>query len=497
MRKKKVLALMMAAAMAAAVGAPAYKAEAAGLTQAATTEQVTYGTLSATDIALLQNFFDFEYYKAQNPDLVEVLGDDYAKLFEHFCKCGIFEGRTCSAGFDPAAYASAYSDLKDAFGTDIVKYYEHYLTLGAAENRDLTTLSACADAGITVEALAGDNVKISPAIYKLAQRIGTTDFKTVETAVERAASANSGTSSSGSSSSGATTIHTSTGTYVVVKDGGDADAYAKASGLTKVGELKATYHNDDYSYSYGYVSIYIVKGTTGYAAYDKHLDNEELASTNPLSKTTDYVVADYFDQIGTIDVNMVSYSKSSSTESSSSSDYDFTGTAYYKSEVNGETTVEDVNNTNSFRSYFYGFSGIYNEYTEGSATKTTDWQYVADSSKTATDYSKGESKSTLEGYYTNSEGTEIHYFANDTERDEYIAEFKEKNNWTPSITSEYDDYEAIDVDGNSSTVYDIGMDMNINEDGQLEVTVGVSNAENEFGYVSEMTITKEEEVTLE
>ena len=201
MRKKQVLAMMMAFAMVAAVGVPTIKVEAAGLTQASSTDEVVYGTLSAADVAAIKSLFDFEYYKAQNPELAEILGYDYDKLFEHFCKCGIFEGRTCNASFDPAAYASAYDDLKAAFGTDIVKYYEHFIAFRGQEDRPITTVAACADAGITVEGLTNEAVKISPAIFKVAQLMGTNDYKTIEAAISRASSSSNSSSSSSSSSS--------------------------------------------------------------------------------------------------------------------------------------------------------------------------------------------------------------------------------------------------------------------------------------------------------
>ena len=176
---------MMALAMVGMVAAPAFTSEAAGLTQAATPEQVTYGKVSDADIALLRQLFDADYYLAQNPDLAEYFAGDPEALFAHFCTLGIFEGRTCNANFDPAAYASAYDDL--AFGNDILKYYEHYLTVGAAEGRNITTVEACAANGITVASLATPEVKITPMAFKIATIMGTTDFAAVQTSIDRAA----------------------------------------------------------------------------------------------------------------------------------------------------------------------------------------------------------------------------------------------------------------------------------------------------------------------
>ena len=122
MYKRKIAAIAMAIAVAGTSLVPTITSNAAGLTQTTDASKVTYGSLSKADVAVMKNLFDFEFYKAQNPDVVKVLGDNYNALFRHFCKCGIFEGRTCNPNFDPAAYASAYSDLKAKFGTDIVKF---------------------------------------------------------------------------------------------------------------------------------------------------------------------------------------------------------------------------------------------------------------------------------------------------------------------------------------------------------------------------------------
>ena len=122
MKKKSVFALMMAMAMVASVAAPATVSQAAGLAQAQDASKVTYRYVSAGEAELLKQIFDVEYYKAQNPELVEVLGDNYDVLFEHFYKCGIFEGRVCNANFDPSAYASAYTGLRDLFSSDILLY---------------------------------------------------------------------------------------------------------------------------------------------------------------------------------------------------------------------------------------------------------------------------------------------------------------------------------------------------------------------------------------
>lgn len=162
-------------------------ARANGLTQTADASKVSYGTTSESDIALLKQIFDLNYYRKNNPELEALFGDNYNAWFEHFYKYGIYEGRTCSENFDPSAYASAYSDLKAAFGSNILEYYKFYLTEGKDDpNRQITTLKQCADNGITVQALTDSEVRITPQLYAVAEKFGTQDFKAVSTVVQRA-----------------------------------------------------------------------------------------------------------------------------------------------------------------------------------------------------------------------------------------------------------------------------------------------------------------------
>ncbi len=162
-------------------------ARANGLTQTADASKVSYGTTSESDIALLKQIFDLNYYRKNNPELEALYGDNYNAWFEHFYRYGIYEGRTCSENFDPSAYASAYSDLKAAFGSNILEYYKFYLTEGKNDpNRQITTLKQCADNGITVQALTDSEVRITPQLYAVAEKFGTQDFKAVSTVVQRA-----------------------------------------------------------------------------------------------------------------------------------------------------------------------------------------------------------------------------------------------------------------------------------------------------------------------
>ena len=174
-------------AVTAVFGGPSIKAKAGGLTQTTDASKVSYGTLTESDVAIIKQIFDFNYYRTQNPELEARFGNDYNAWLDHFCKYGLFEGRTCNADFDPAAYASAYSDLKEAFGTNILSYYKHYVTEGKNDpNRQITTLKACAYNGITVQSLSDSEIKITPQLYQVAEKFGTTNYAAVSSVVERA-----------------------------------------------------------------------------------------------------------------------------------------------------------------------------------------------------------------------------------------------------------------------------------------------------------------------
>ena len=194
---RKILMKVASAATAVAFGCafaisavfsfPAIQAKAQGLTQTTDASKVSYGVLSSSDIEILRAVFNVDYYMKANPELVEKYGNNYDAYFEHFYKYGIFEGRTCNENFDPAAYASAYSDLKEAFGTDIMSYYKFYVTEGKNDpNRQITTLKACAENGITVTSLVDPESKITPQLYAVAEKFKTNNFEAVNYVVKQA-----------------------------------------------------------------------------------------------------------------------------------------------------------------------------------------------------------------------------------------------------------------------------------------------------------------------
>lgn len=79
--------------------------------------------------------FDKDYYYNAYSDMQSAIGYDDAKLFKHFVKNGIKEGRRASAIFDVQYYLENNSDIKSAFGTDRYAAMNHFLTMGYKEPR--------------------------------------------------------------------------------------------------------------------------------------------------------------------------------------------------------------------------------------------------------------------------------------------------------------------------------------------------------------------------
>ncbi len=78
-------------------------------------------------------FFDPEYYRINNPDLVAV-GLNNKQLFDHYLISGLQEGRRASLVFDPSYYLNTNRDLRAA-GLSNRQAFEHYVTLGQNEGR--------------------------------------------------------------------------------------------------------------------------------------------------------------------------------------------------------------------------------------------------------------------------------------------------------------------------------------------------------------------------
>lgn len=112
--------------------------------------------LTASDIKVLKDFFDADFYAKKNPDVVEKMGtDDEDAMFAHFLMFGLAELRQPNMDFNVTAYAAAYNDLSSEFGTDVVKYYRHYDEFGKREKRAITSSDAFIEAGYDARLLSG------------------------------------------------------------------------------------------------------------------------------------------------------------------------------------------------------------------------------------------------------------------------------------------------------------------------------------------------------
>ncbi|WP_017715266.1 M10 family metallopeptidase [Kamptonema formosum] len=78
-------------------------------------------------------FFDANYYRINNPDLVAA-GLNNKQLFEHYLISGLDEGRRASPVFDPSYYLNTNRDLRAA-GLSNRQAFEHYVTFGQTEGR--------------------------------------------------------------------------------------------------------------------------------------------------------------------------------------------------------------------------------------------------------------------------------------------------------------------------------------------------------------------------
>ncbi len=79
--------------------------------------------------------FDAIYYAEQNGDLKFSYGYDEEKLYEHWIKYGIEEGRPSSPVWHPKYYLDHNPDVKSIYGTDYEGAYRHFLADGQKEYR--------------------------------------------------------------------------------------------------------------------------------------------------------------------------------------------------------------------------------------------------------------------------------------------------------------------------------------------------------------------------
>jgi len=68
--------------------------------------------------------YNYEYYKANNPDVYAAYGDNPTALIAHFVNCGIYEGRQGRADWNVYTYMNQHPDLVRVYGNDLSAYYK-------------------------------------------------------------------------------------------------------------------------------------------------------------------------------------------------------------------------------------------------------------------------------------------------------------------------------------------------------------------------------------
>ncbi|MCR5195625.1 MAG: hypothetical protein K6D38_04855 [Pseudobutyrivibrio sp.] len=177
-RLSTILFSLLATILVALFAAP-ISCQAKTLTQAENPKNVKYRQLNSDEIMILKVFFDCDFYRTNNDDVVDEVGTSYDALFNHFTSKGIFEGRDCCSYINVSAYSASNSDLFLAFKDNPVKYYEHYLIYGINENRYVLTLEACAARNITVVSLADSRIRITPGAFYSAKYFNTNSYNKV------------------------------------------------------------------------------------------------------------------------------------------------------------------------------------------------------------------------------------------------------------------------------------------------------------------------------
>ena len=98
-------------------------------------------TPQSSSVKFLHNGIDYSpvfnptYYTNKYVDLKNAFGNDANKLFSHFVKYGMKEGRQAIGTFNVIKYKNRYNDLQKAFGNNLPDYYKHFCQFGKKEGR--------------------------------------------------------------------------------------------------------------------------------------------------------------------------------------------------------------------------------------------------------------------------------------------------------------------------------------------------------------------------
>ncbi|MBO6158011.1 MAG: N-acetylmuramoyl-L-alanine amidase [Firmicutes bacterium] len=96
------------------------------------------GFLSSYDGVDYHLIYDYNYYVANNPDVVRAVGRNDEAVLKHFVEWGMAEGRRGNASFNVREYREVNPDVAKALGMNWEAIYYHYLEYGYAEGRPIS-----------------------------------------------------------------------------------------------------------------------------------------------------------------------------------------------------------------------------------------------------------------------------------------------------------------------------------------------------------------------
>ena len=76
--------------------------------------------------------YDYNYYTAKHPELLEKYGNDDYAVLKYFVEVGMGQMDQASAEFDPISYRYEYANLRKVYGNVWAGYYRHYARWGKA-----------------------------------------------------------------------------------------------------------------------------------------------------------------------------------------------------------------------------------------------------------------------------------------------------------------------------------------------------------------------------
>ena len=106
--------------------------EAAGLHGTGCTEMKGYATVYAGNGLDYAAVYDYNYYIAKYPEVLNKVGYDDQKVLNYFVEQGMAQHQQASAEFDPVYYRNSNPSLQNAYGDTWAGYYNHYVRWGKA-----------------------------------------------------------------------------------------------------------------------------------------------------------------------------------------------------------------------------------------------------------------------------------------------------------------------------------------------------------------------------